>query len=480
MILAYLITVKKRYTKFIYFTKNYYPNMSSAETKLKEGESLFAEGKVLEAEQIFLALLENDLICERAYNNLGVISIQKEDIKSAIDYFTKALEIDPFYKDAIVNYTELLSSMDQSHIAMPLLEKLVENGPADKEITDLFENICVSDQARSKVAFICPRGLESFIGDIVDFLKSRYEVRVCYSTNIQEVDSTITWSDIVWLEWANELTIKLTNHPENILKDKHTICRLHSYEAFEGFARKINWRNINDLIFVAAHIKNIVIQQVPDLPQLVSNIHIVPNGINMDKFSFKERGRGKDLAFFGSITFKKGPMLLLHAFRELIQKDNEYRLFMAGDFQESRYRYYYSQMAQELGLENNIIYDGKLKDVAGWLEDKQYIVCTSLLEGHPVGLMEAMARGLKPLIHNFVGAKNIYPEKYIWNTIHDFVRMATEDNYDPAEYKRFIEENYSLEKQMAYIAKILSKKSNGIIAIPQSLNTNLVTSGACS
>jgi hypothetical protein len=71
--------------------------------------------------------------------------------------------------------------------------------------------------------------------------------------------------------------------------------------------------------------------------------------------------------------------------------------------------------------------------------------------------MEAMARGLKPLIHNFVGARGIYPGKYLWNTIPDFVRMATEDNYDPAEYRNFIETNYSLNKQTENIDTIFTQ-----------------------
>ncbi|KHE91512.1 MAG: glycosyltransferase [Candidatus Scalindua rubra] len=447
---------------------------------LSKGETLFADGKIDEAEKCFLSLIENGSNCNEAYNNLGVIAFQNDDIEKSIDYFTRSLEIDPFYKDAIINYTDLLSSLNQLHIAKPLLESVAIRCSDDEEITSLLKNICTHSEDRRKVAIICPRGLESFLADIVDFLKARYEVRVCYSTNVKEIDSTIRWSDVVWLEWANELTINLTNHPDNILKEKQTICRLHSYEAFGGFVNKINWKNINALIFVAEHIKDIVIQQVPDLPQMVGNIHVVPNGINMDKFSMKGSVRGKDLAFFGSITYKKGPMLLLHAFRELVQKDNEYRLFMAGDFQEPRYRYYYSQMIQELGLEDNFIYDGKIKDVAGWLEDKQYIVCSSLLEGHPVGLTEAMARGLKPLIHNFVGARGIYPEKYIWNTIPEFVSMATEENYDPAEYRTFIETNYSLEKQTESIDTIITQMCKEGINHPDSAGKQIGESGVCT
>jgi glycosyltransferase involved in cell wall biosynthesis len=333
--------------------------------------------------------------------------------------------------------------------------------PNDKEVAELLKNIRSSFQVRSKIAVLCLPGLESFLKDIVDFLKTGHDVRVCYSTTGRDIESAIMWSDIVWLEWANELTIKLTSHP-TLLEGKRVICRLHSYEALAGFATKINWKNICDLIFVAGHIKDIVLQQVPSLPDIVGNIHVVPNGIDMNKFSFKDRSRGRNLAYIGHINFKKGPMLLLHAFRELVQKDDKYRLFVAGDFQDARYQLYFDQMIKEMGLEDNIRFDGWVKDINSWLEDKQYIVCTSVLEGHPFGIMEAMARGLKPLIHNFVGARGIYPKKYIWNTIPEFINMATEDNYDSMEYRKFIETNYNLEIQLERINRIISGVSKGI------------------
>ncbi|MCP4267817.1 MAG: glycosyltransferase [Candidatus Brocadiaceae bacterium] len=437
--------------------------MESLEINLKEGERLFAEGKILEAKQLFIALIDKGQNCREAYNNLGVIEFQQNDKKSSIEYFTKALEIDPFYKDAIMNYADLLRSMNQLSIAKPIVEKVAERYQDDEELINLLNSISSPKLVRTKIAIVCQPGMESFLGDIVGFLKNGHEVKVCYSINIQEIDTTIKWADIVWLEWANELTINLTNHPENILKDKHTICRLHSYETFAGFAGKVNWQNINDLIFVAEHIKDIVIQQVPMLPQIVNSIHVIPNGINMDRFSFKERAKGKNLAFVGNINYKKGPMLLLHAFRELVQMDSEYKLFVAGTFQDTRYQLYFLQMMQEMELGKNVQFDGWIKDINAWLEDKQYIVCSSVLEGHPVGIMEAMARGLKPLIHNFVGAKGIYPDKYIWNTIPEFVSMATEDNYDPAEYRNFIESNYSLDKQSESIDTIISQMSKGDI-----------------
>ncbi|MDI6791950.1 MAG: GNAT family N-acetyltransferase [bacterium] len=320
----------------------------------------------------------------------------------------------------------------------------------------LLDEACSTSQLRTKVAVLCLPGLQSFLGDIVDFLKTRYEVRTCYTNNNQEIESAVRWADTVWLEWANELAIALTNH-STILDGKRVICRLHSYEAFAGYVQKIRWERIDDLIFVAGHIKDIAASQVLTLPQQVKHIHIVPNGINMDKFIFKERKKGNNIAYLGYINYKKGPMLLLHAFRELVQTDNRYRLFIAGDFQEARYKLYFDQMIREMGLEGNIQMCGWIEDVGIWLEDKQHIVCTSVLEGHPIGLMEAMACGLKPVIHNYVGAKVSYPAKYLWNTIPEFVQKVTEDDYNSTEYREFIEQNYSLDIQLKKIEKILRR-----------------------
>ena len=112
------------------------------DNKLNEGETLFADGKIDEAEACFLSLVESDSYCKEAYNNLGVIAFQKDDKEKAIDYFTRALEIDPLYKDTIINYTNLLRELDQLPIAIPLLEKIAELNPDDKEIALLKSDLC--------------------------------------------------------------------------------------------------------------------------------------------------------------------------------------------------------------------------------------------------------------------------------------------------------------------------------------------------
>jgi tetratricopeptide (TPR) repeat protein len=76
--------------------------------QLKKGEALFAQGKMKEAEKCFWEILHQDSNCKEAYNNLGVIAFHNQDTQKSIEYFTRSLEIDAYYKDAVLNFSEIL------------------------------------------------------------------------------------------------------------------------------------------------------------------------------------------------------------------------------------------------------------------------------------------------------------------------------------------------------------------------------------
>ncbi len=429
--------------------------MKSLAITLKEGEVLFASGKILEAEQLFIALIDRGQNCREAYNNLGVISFRSDDKEKAIEYFSKSLEIDPYYKDAILNYTDLLCSINQLHLARPLLENIIKKNPNDEEIIKLLNDINSSNYVKSKITFICPPGQESFLRDIIKHFNARYEVRTCYTNTESEVLSDVEWADIIWFEWADVLAVSLTNHPDGILNDKHVICRLHSGESFTSLPKQINWSVVDNVIFVAEHIRKINELLSPKIKE--TTMSIIPNGINLDKWRFRTRERGFDIAYVGSINYKKGSILLPHLLNAVYNKDKRYRLHLAGEIQDPRYSFYFNQMIHDMGLSNSFIMYGNVDDIDTWLEDKNYIISASLLESQQLGICEAMAKGIKPVIHNFVGARDLYPEKYIWNSIPDFVRLVQEDDYNSIEYRDFIGNTFSLEKQLGAIENIINK-----------------------
>lgn len=318
---------------------------------------------------------------------------------------------------------------------------------------------------KKKITFFILPGLDNFIDDIIEFLSQKYDTKKVIVRNYNQIDEEMKKADICWFEWCDPLVAY--GSKLKIAKDKKIICRLHSYEAFTNYIYDVNWSNVDKIIFVAEHIKRIVLSKV-FIPQ--EKVYVIPNGINLSQQKYKERKKGFNIAYVGYINFKKGPMLLIHAFKKIFDTDNRYKLHIAGTFNEERYRLYFNQMIKELGLEKNIIFYGWQKDINKWLEDKNYIICTSVLESQGLGIMEAMSKGIRPLIHNFVGAKEVYPEKYVWSSLDDLVNMLQDEKYSSIEYRNLVEKNYSLSDTNSMIINKIIEDEN----INTKPNNNLI------
>lgn len=296
---------------------------------------------------------------------------------------------------------------------------------------------------KKNIVFFVKQGLDNFLEDIIDGLAHEYTTRKIVVTNLKQIDEEMKWADICWFEWCDELISygsKLI-----IANEKKIICRIHSYESFTDYPCNVYWENVNKIIFVAEHIRNFTINNFNiDKEKTI----VIPNGIDIPKWTFQDRKPGFNIAYVGYINYKKGPMLLLHTFKAIYDKNNQYKLFIAGKFQDARDILYFNQMIKEFRLEDNVVYEGWQDNLDKWLEDKNYILCTSILESQNISIMQAMVKGIKPIIHNFVGAKEIYPQYLVWNTINDAVEMITDSKYNSQEYNYFVKNGFEFKDQI--------------------------------
>lgn len=310
------------------------------------------------------------------------------------------------------------------------------------------------EKERKRIAFFS-KGDDAFLGDIIEELSKISEaqkITIRTQEELKLIDQWMEWADICWFEWCDGLIAygsKLA-----IAKERKIICRLHSYEAFTGYPSQVNWSCVDQLIFIAEHIQRYVTEAYK--VQKEKTI-VIPNGVDMAKWTYKERNPGFRVAYVGYINYKKGPMLLLQTFKAIYDADNRYQFHVAGRFQDRRDSLYFQQMVEEFGLRNNYFFEGWQEDLDQWLDDKDYILCSSVLESQNMSVMQAMAKGVKPVIHNFVGAKGIYKQDYLWNTIGEAVGMITDKNYDSREYKEYIEEKYSLARQSEAVSKMMDE-----------------------
>jgi glycosyltransferase involved in cell wall biosynthesis/SAM-dependent methyltransferase len=426
------------------------------ENAIEQAERLYAEGKTEDARVLLERASLLPGVRARALSDLAVLAAGEGDGALAERLLEDALRADPYQRAAALNLFDLLESRGDPGRAEPHLQRAATRLYADDELTARLARLAARRAGRPRLALICPTELETFLGDLAAGLCEAFELRTFVTRDPARMHEAVEWADVVWIEWANAVTAQLTRGCA-ALERKRVVCRLHSYEAFVPELEHIAWERIHDLVFVAPHIRDIVLARLPDLPRRVRRIHVVPNGIDVQRFALSTRSRGKELAFLANLNFKKGPMLLLQAFAALAARDPAWRLHVAGSFQEPRYELYLQQFVEAQGLRGRVRLHGHVQDTAAWLADKDFIASSSLLEGHPVGLLEAMACGLKPLIHEFVGARGLYPPEFLWRTVDDFVRRAEAPDFERARYRAFVERRYTARHMCAQTLALLGQ-----------------------
>jgi len=304
---------------------------------------------------------------------------------------------------------------------------------------------------RPKVVFFVEAGDTKFIDSIYAYTNARFETRFCQGQGDAEMFRLMQWCDIAWMEWCTNQVVVASHLP----KVCRTVVRLHRYEAFRPWPERVRWENIDALVTIGnSAVRDRLLRRIPDLEQRTRVVPIL-NGVDLERFSFVNRPRGKNLAFLGRIHILKNPMMLLQGLARLRAMDPEFRLFFAGDFQDDGVlEAYMRHAAGEMGLSDAVVFDGWQEDVAGWLEDKHYLVSASIVEGHPVGIMEGMARGLKPVIHTFPGCRDFFPPEYLWRTLDEFGERILADPYRPEEYRDYVAAHFPLKRQLDDINRL--------------------------
>jgi glycosyltransferase involved in cell wall biosynthesis len=332
--------------------------------------------------------------------------------------------------------------------AIEMLIRSLKLAPDQKILQPMLE---VIKSKRPRIHFFC--GLKDdvkFLTDIYEFTKLRYPVQFNEAQTVESLYKMLSSNDICWFEWCTDLVVQASKLP----KVSKNIVRLHRFEAYTDWPAHVKWENIDVLITVGnSYIKDMLIQQVPDIESRTI-IATIPNGINLDKFRFTERSRGKNIACIGYLNMRKNPMFLLQCMQKLHFIDPEYKLFFAGNFQDPMLEQYTKYMVKSLGLEDVVVFDGWQQDIPAWLKNKHFIVSSSIGESQGMGVLEGMACGLKPVIHNFPGAEQIFPSEFIFNISEQFCSLVTSEDYKPKKYRKFVEQKYPLRNQLEKINKI--------------------------
>ncbi|MDR2302087.1 MAG: glycosyltransferase [Deltaproteobacteria bacterium] len=458
-------------------------------------ENLAQKGKLEESKEAFTEILASEPTNVRSLLGLGIVCFKLGDNDGAEAQFKKILETKNNHLEALKNLCMVYAARKDKDLALATLERLTgirKNDPeflafgariyqafgekqkaqesVDKALELTATNYVKQNEFNDIKAHInglplpskikkkqnltvcCVPGMDSFIHENAKRLALYMNVTTSVSTKAEDHIKNILNANVVWLEWGNQLTQFLLSQT-NILGGKKVAVRIHSYELYDGLVEKINFDLANDIVFVSPYMRELFKQK--NLPSAAnSRLSVIHNGIDVNRFSFIPRdGDNHNVAFLAYVSYKKDPMVMMHAFSRLAKENPALKLHVAGMYQDPRYAIAMPHFAKKAGLDERVKFYGHINDPEEWFKDKDYILCTSLNESQGLGILEAMSRGVRPLVYSFPGAEDIYPPQYLWTTFDDLVNLY-HNPPDPKEVSDFVAKYYAKEREIGSLLKL--------------------------
>ena len=144
-------------------------------------------------------------------------------------------------------------------------------------------------------------------------------------------------------------------------------------------------------MFGASHIRELVEGYV-SFPDNVEIYH-VPFGVDMDKWTYRERSGGKNIAFIAHRWSAKGLPLLAQVMMRL----RGYKLHILGNKSSEKWLHaYWDYIVDQVGFP--VEETEHTDSVNEWLDDKDYLIVTSQKEAFSYVAAEAAAKAAKDAI----------------------------------------------------------------------------------
>lgn len=218
------------------------------------------------------------------------------------------------------------------------------------------------------------------------------------------VRAAIEKADTIFVEWCNEIAVIMS---WIVPPDKGLVIRLHSFEAFDYYAHLINWSRVDNIIFVAAHIRRFLQAQGVCPEHSGTKVHIIPNLNRLERYRLpKTAAAARTLALIGYSSANKNPIQALDILGALRRRRDDWRLILIGHAfpehcekqHEEAYRKQFFSRLLEPDVRGAVDVRPFSDELEAHLTEVGYILSTSEREGTHESVLQAMASGCVPII----------------------------------------------------------------------------------
>lgn len=258
----------------------------------------------------------------------------------------------------------------------------------------------------------------------------------------------VEWADVVFFEWCEgQVALCLK---DGWGKKKPVFTRAMDIEIWAGQAAREDLTDLTGLVYTSKAYFEVMKKddewetKYPNLPT-----HHIPLSIDMNEWTFKKRKPGYNIGVIGHMWDAKGPNLVPHFARYLIDKtgNKKWKFHLKGHWRHDVWKWYFHWMnyiIKDMGLEDNIILDeSHVESMDEWMDTVDYIIPFSMKDAFSLTVGEGLAKGIRTLPYNFEGSRDIWGP-YVWTTFDELYDMMMKP-YNSNEYRDFVATNYSNE-----------------------------------
>jgi glycosyltransferase involved in cell wall biosynthesis len=354
----------------------------------------------------------------------------------------------------------------------PAIEVLLRSCRLWPEQQVLRPMLDVIRSKRPKIAFFRNGDAEEgALGDIRDFAQERFQVELHEGRNPERIGELMHRCDIAWFDGGGDRIVEASA----LGARARILLSLRRSDVRDRWAKDVRWENVSIVVQIGGStVEETLLQQVPDIRNR-TRLTVVPNGINLKRYGLRRRERGKHLACIGCLTLEANPAFLIQCMQKLHYIDPGYRLFFAGTFESPVLEQYLRHMVRTLNLADVVSFESSCGDLNHWLSDKHYIVAGGIGESQVDALLAGMACGLKPVVHNFPGADTQFPQQYLFNIAEQFCEQVLARDYEPQQYRRYVEQHCPIEEQLNRVNGILMQLEAEIESLPVAQTNHFIS-----
>lgn len=250
--------------------------------------------------------------------------------------------------------------------------------------------------------------------------------------------------DLLWIEWSCGEAIQASKQKTKYPK----VIRIHRGDCVDTKnCQQINWKNIDQIVFIAPHIKRHFEANYKTRTPKV----LIPNAVDVDDFSFvRHRVHSDVVGVLGNLIPRKD-----YDFAFDVVKRTEMRLWARGDVTASQLDYAKRVKAIFNKTRRWEFFRHRFSRIQAFYNTIDIILSTSLDEGLPLNILEGMSCGCHPVIRDWEGANELFPPEYLFHTIEEAAELVRKWHRAPdfakdrmsREARKHIVESYNFETQ---------------------------------